>query len=74
MKEEEEEKDAESKVNDVPLEKSKLSEIAGAIELLECYSLFDNSGGKIRQSLSVISKRIGKLSLETKKQSKMLDF
>ena len=36
LKEEEEEKDAESKVNDVPLEKSKLSEIAGAIELLEC--------------------------------------
>ena len=32
-------------------EKPKLSEIAHAIELLECWSLFDNSGGEIRQSL-----------------------
>ena len=28
----------------------KLSEIAYLIELLECRSLFDNSGGEIRQS------------------------
>ena len=44
--EEEEEKDEESEANDVPHEKPKLSEVAGAIELLECWSLFENSGGE----------------------------
>ena len=63
--EEEEETDEES--NDMPPEKPKLSEIAHAIELLECWSLFDNSGDEIRQSLSLISKRFNKHSLETKK-------
>ena len=64
--EEEEEKDKESEVNDVPPKKPKLSEITGAIELLECWFLFDNSRGEIRQSLSVILKKFGKISLETK--------
>ena len=70
--EEEEETDEES--NDVAPEKPKLSKIAHAIELLECWSLFDNSGGKIRQSLSLILKRFDKHSLETKKQSKIHDI
>ena len=59
---EEEETDEES--NDVPSEKPKLSEIARVIELLECWYLFDNSGFKIRQSLSLISKRFNKHPLQ----------
>ena len=59
--EEEEETNEES--NDVP----KLSEIAHAIELLECWFNFDNGGSEIRQSRSLISKRFDKHSLETKK-------
>ena len=62
---EEEETDEES--NDKPPKKPKLSESAHAIELLECWSLFDNNGSKIRQSLSLLSKRFEKHSLETKK-------
>ena len=50
--EEEEDRDEESK--DMPPEKPKLLEIANATELLECWSLFDNSGAEIRQSLSLI--------------------
>ena len=50
--EEEEDTDEESK--DMPPEKPKLLEIANATELLECWSLFDNSGAEIRQSLSLI--------------------
>ena len=46
--------------NDEPPEKSKLLEIPHAVELLECRSFFDNNGGKIKQSLSLISKRFGK--------------
>ena len=38
-------------------------------ELLECWSLFDNSGSEIRQSLSLVSNRFDKHSLQTKKQS-----
>ena len=72
--EEEEEKEEESEVNDVPPEKPKLSEIAGTIDLLEYWSLFDNSEGEIRQSLNVISKKFDKFSLETKKQYKMHNF
>ena len=73
--EEEEEKDEESEVNYIPLEKSKLSDVAGAIELFECWSLFENSGGETgSQSLNVISKKFDKLSLETKRQSKMHYF
>ena len=70
--EEEEETDEES--NNVPPEKPNLSEIAYAIELLKCWSLFDKSGGEIRQSRSLISKRFDKHSLETKKQSKIHNF
>ena len=70
--EEEEETDKES--NNVSPKKPKLSEIVHAVELLECWSLFDNSGGKIRQSLSFIAKRFDKHSLETKKQSRIHDF
>ena len=61
-----EETDEES--NYITLEKPKLSEIAHAIELLECWSLFGNSGGETRQSLSLISKRFDKHDLEIKKQ------
>ena len=67
-----EETDEES--NDVPPEKRTLSEIAYAVELLQCWSLFEKSGDEIRQSLSLVSKRFGKQSLETKKQSKIHDF
>ena len=67
-----EETDEES--NDVPPEERTLSEIAYAVELLQCWSLFEKSGGEIRQSLSLVSKRFGKQSLETKKQSKIHDF
>ena len=70
--EEEEETNEES--NDVPTKKPKLSEIAHAIELLECWSLFGNSGGEIRQSLSLVLKRFDKHFLETKKQSKIYNF
>ena len=70
--EKEEETDEES--NDVPPEKPELSEIADTIELRECWSLFDNSGGEIRQLLSLISKTFDKHSLETKKQSKIHNF
>ena len=63
----EEEEEIDKEPNDVPSEKPKLSEIADAVELLECWSLFDSSGGEIRQSLSLISKRFDKHSLETKK-------
>ena len=70
--EEEEETNEES--NDVPTKKPKLSEIAHAVELLECWSLFGNSGGEIRQSLSLVSKRFDKHFLETKKQSKIHNF
>ena len=52
----------------------KPSEIAPAVELLECWSLFGNSGDEIRQSLSLIWKRFDKHSLETKKQSNIHDF
>ena len=72
--EEEEKKDEESEVNDVPPKKPKLSEIVGSVELLQCLSLFDNSGGELRHSLSVISNKFDKLFLETKNQSKMHDF
>ena len=58
----------------MPPEKPNLSEIAHAIELLKCWSLFDKSGGEIRQSLSLTSKRFDKHSLETKKQSKIHNF
>ena len=61
-----EETDEES--NYVTPEKPKLSAIAHAIELLECWSLFGNSGGKIRQSLSLISNRFDIHDLEIKKQ------
>ena len=61
-----EETDKES--NYITPEKPKLSEIAHAIELLECWSLFGNSGGETRQSLSLISKRFDKHDLEIKKQ------
>ena len=57
-----EETDEES--NYITPEKPKLSEIAHAIELLECWSLFGNSGGETRQSLSLISKRFDKHDLE----------
>ena len=70
----EEEEETDEGSNDVSPEKPKLSEIAHAIELLECWSLFDNSGGEIRQSLSLILKRFDKHSLETEKQSKIHDF
>ena len=69
--EEEEETDEES--NNAPSEKPKLSEIAHEIELLEFWSLFDNSGGQIRQLLSLILKRFDKHSLETKEQLKIHD-
>ena len=46
--------------NDEPPENSKLLEIPHAVELLECRSFFDNNGGKIKQSLSLISKRFDK--------------
>ena len=58
----------------MPPKKPKLLEIAHAIELLECWSLFDNSGGEIRQSLSLISKRFDKHSLETKKAIENAQF
>ena len=61
-----EETDEES--NYITPEKPKLSEIAHAIELFECWSLFGNSGGETRQSLSLISKRFDKHDLEIKKQ------
>ena len=61
-----EETDEES--NYITPQKPKLSEIAHAIELLECWSLFGNSGGETRQSLSLISKRFDKHDLEIKKQ------
>ena len=61
-----EETDEES--NYITPEKPKLSEIAHAIELLECWSLFGSSGGETRQSLSLISKRFDKHDLEIKKQ------
>ena len=70
--EDEEETDEDS--NDVPPEKPKLSDIAHAIELLECWSLFGNSSGEIRQSLSLISKKFEKQSLKTKKKSEIHDF
>ena len=70
----EEEKKTDEESNDVPPEKPKLSKIAHAIELLECWYLFDNGGDEIRQSLRLISKRFDKHSLETKKQSKIHDF
>ena len=58
----EEEEETDEEPDYVPSEKPKLSEIAHAIELLECWPLFDNSGGEIRQSLSLISKRFDKQS------------
>ena len=64
----EEEEETHEDSNDVPPKKSKLSKITHAIELLDGWSLFDNNGGKIRQSLSFILKRFDKHSLETKKQ------
>ena len=67
-------KEIDEKSNDLPPEKPKLSEIACAIELLECWSLFDNNGVEIRQSLSLVSKMFDKHTLETKKQLKMVDF
>ena len=70
--EEEEETDEES--NDLSPEKPKITEIAHAIELLECWYLFHNSGGKVRQLLSLILKRFDKHSLETKNKSKIHDF
>ena len=70
----EEEKKTDGESNDVPPEKPRLSETAHAVGLLECWSLFDNSGGEIKQSLSLISKRFDKIFLETKNQSKIHDF
>ena len=67
----EEEEGTDEKTNDVPLKKPKLSEIAHAIDLLECWSLFNNRCIEIRQSLSLISKRFEKHSLETKNQLKI---
>ena len=69
---EKEETDEES--NNVPPEKPELSDIVHAIELLECWSLFDNSGGEIRQTLSLISQRFDKHSLETKKAIENIQF
>ena len=43
-----EEEETTDKSNDMPPKKPKLSEIAHAIELFECWSLFDNSGSEIR--------------------------
>ncbi|XP_065650421.1 uncharacterized protein LOC136078571 [Hydra vulgaris] len=59
--------------NDLPPVKSKLSEVARAIELIKCWSLFENNGVEIRQSLNLV-KMFDKHSLEAKKQSKMDDF
>ena len=70
----EEEEETDEGSNDVSPEKPKLSEIAHAVELLECWSLVDNSGGEIRQSLGFILKRFDKHSLETEKESKIHDF
>ena len=67
-----EETDEES--NDVPPKKPKLSDIAHAIDLLECWSLFDNSGCEIRQSLNLISTSFGKHFLETKTDRKYTIF
>ena len=58
----------------MPPEKPTLSEIAYAVELLQCWSLFEKSGGEIRQSLSLVSKRFGKQSLETKNNRKYMIF
>ena len=69
---EKDETDKES--NDVPPKKPTLSEMVHAVELLECWTLFRDSGGEIRQSLSLTWKRFDKHSLETKKQSKLHDF
>ena len=72
---EEEQKHEESEVNNVLPETPKLSDIAGAIQLLEHWVFFDNGGSEVRQSLSVISKRFIKLfCLETKKPSKIYNF
>ncbi|XP_065654492.1 uncharacterized protein LOC136081130 [Hydra vulgaris] len=60
--------------NDLPPVKPKLSEVTRAIELIECWSLFENNGVEIRQSLNLVSKMFDKHSLEAKKQSKMGDF
>ena len=70
----EEEEEADEESNDVSPKKPKFSEIAHVIELLECWSIFNNSGGEIRQSLSLTSKRFDKHSLETKKKPKIHDF
>ena len=64
----EEEIDDES--NDLPHDKPKLSEIVRAIELLKCWSLFDNND-EIRQLLTLVSKMFDKHFLETKTQLKM---
>ena len=62
----EKEKKADKESNDMPPEKPKLSEIEYAIELLECWSHFDNSGSQIRQLLSLISKSNRKYAIFSK--------
>ena len=74
LAEEEEEEDTEEESSDVPPEKPKLAEVAHAIDLLECWSLFDKNGGEMRKSLSLISKKFDKHSFESKKQSQIPDF
>ena len=70
----EEEEETEEESSGVPPEKPKLAEVAHAIDLLECWSLFDKNGGEMRKSLSLISKRFDKHSFESKRQSQIPDF
>ena len=70
----EEEEETEEESSDVPPETPKLAEVAHAIDLLERWSLFNKSGGEMRKSLSLISKRFDKHSFKSKKQSQIPDF
>ncbi|XP_065684566.1 tigger transposable element-derived protein 4-like [Hydra vulgaris] len=58
----------------LPPVKPKLSEVARAIELIECWFLFENNGVEIRQSLILVSKMFDKHSLEAKNNQKWTIF
>ena len=63
----EKEEETNKKSNDLPPKKSKLSEIPDTVELLECWSVFHNSGSQIRHIEEVCQTLFRKYTIFSKK-------
>ena len=66
--------DDEIEAHDIPPKKPKLSELEDALELIERWSLFDESGLEVRKQLNVIRRTCQKHYTDSKKQCSINDF